>query len=244
MDSQLRVLDLLPFNLLLDMYQIYPVVSVLEHHFSTMSDAQRDQILNHLRQTNEVRHRQLDQVNLEHPVVRSHNDHRHRQLEHIGWQNMYQRLDAATSVDQALSLAEQCSASAKKATVLILGQDLCAQFLERHKFIGNKVVFQKYLNLIHFLDRLFMSQPTLDKELGRLVDPLVRAMTFMPSKWVHPILKQLPLRFGERLIRHLQRYERHADFEKRDMYCKLLRKIQTQAKQPDAEFLRFLLSKG
>ena len=58
---------------------------------------------------------------------------------------------------------------------------------------------------------------------------------FPSTDWIFKVLNQLPLKIIEILLNRLRNYEGIREFEKRNIYCKLLKSIQNNLERSTAD---------
>lgn len=242
-ESQFQVLNQMTMAMRHHFYEIYPELPLLALHFHQLSLADQEDLMRHLNTQRPPVYAALKRSS---PLFRETAPaSQERHSDEVFSSGLFSKLTTeVSSIEKALELAESLIETHKKNELLTIGKEVVDRFLTSYSYIGNKDVFQRYLYVVHFLDHLVVAQSGLDRYLPELTAQLIRVMAVMEESWILPVLTQLPLRFAEKVVQQLLHYERLADFEKRNMYCKLLNKVKSQARADNADYLRFLLSKG
>jgi len=101
--------------------------------------------------------------------------------------------------------------------------------------------FMVYLKFYHFIMPYLMLFPSLKAHLTQTIDTLIMALKDMPTgRWVVKLMAQLPKEMIRETLQQLKRFERIAQFEKRNVYCTLLKDIKDNLNAPEAAVVRQL----
>lgn len=115
------------------------------------------------------------------------------------------------------------------------------QFSRLNIPIKNQQHFMSHLKFYHFIMPYLMLFPSLNSQLNHTIDTLIMALKDMPDGlWVVKIIGQLPKEMIRETLHQLKRFEHIAQFEKRNVYCKLLKEIRNNLNAPEAQVIRQL----
>ncbi len=113
---------------------------------------------------------------------------------------------------------------------------LIHRFDELNIGLRNASEFAIHLKYYHFLFPFFRLYPELDKKVEKSLERLVFSLEKFPTTdWVFKVLNQLPLKVIQILLNRLNNYEQIREFEKRNIYCKLLKSIQDNLENSSAD---------
>jgi len=92
--------------------------------------------------------------------------------------------------------------------------------------LASKEDFVIYLKFFYFIAGFLEGNTVLQKELMPLLEKVILMFKKFPDgAWIIKVLNQLPEMVKRAIMQRLQAYEQIRDFEKREMYCKILNKL-------------------
>jgi hypothetical protein len=107
-----------------------------------------------------------------------------------------------------------------------LAKELIADFRKSKNVLASKEDFVIYLKFFYFIAGFLEGNTVLQKELTPLLERVILMFKKFPDgAWIIKVLNQLPEMVKGAIMQRLQAYEQIRDFEKREMYCKILNKI-------------------
>lgn len=125
----------------------------------------------------------------------------------------------------------------------ILMKKIIEEFVRINYPMNNQNEFKVHLKFYYVVEHFVENFPKLEQILVPLVDPFLMALKKMPSsKWTIKILNQFPVLTLRRLIKVLSRYESIPQFEKRNLYCKILNDINSNLKNEENVNIRIAVS--
>ncbi|MBT7087352.1 hypothetical protein HN928_00085 [bacterium] len=107
-----------------------------------------------------------------------------------------------------------------------LAKELIVDFRKSKNVLVSKEDFVIYLKFFYFIAGFLEGNTVLQKELRPLLEKVILMFKKFPDgAWIIKVLNQLPEMVKRAIMQRLQAYEQIRDFEKREMYCKILNKL-------------------
>ena len=107
-----------------------------------------------------------------------------------------------------------------------LAKELIVDFRKSKNVLVSKEDFVIYLKFFYFIAGFLEGNTVLQKELMPLLEKVILMFKKFPDgAWIIKVLNQLPEMVKRAIMQRLQAYEQIRDFEKREMYCKILNKL-------------------
>jgi len=107
-----------------------------------------------------------------------------------------------------------------------LAKELIVDFRKSKNVLASKEDFVIYLKFFYFIAGFLEGNTVLQKELRPLLEKVILMFKKFPDgAWIIKVLNQLPEMVKRAIMQRLQAYEQIRDFEKREMYCKILNKL-------------------
>ena len=121
----------------------------------------------------------------------------------------------------------------------LLIQQVVISFNKSKLSLKDKSSFTIYLKFFSFVNPYIILFPTLEKVLIPSIDSFILSLNNFPNAtWIIKVLKQLPRKLCQLILNRIKLYERIPQFDKRNIYCKLLKEVQSQLDTKEAESIK------
>jgi hypothetical protein len=125
----------------------------------------------------------------------------------------------------------------------LICQELITTFNKKKLSLNNATSFNVYLKFFFFIDPFIKQFNELTSTLKPLLDSFIMALDAMPSpEWAVKVLNQLPTFVLQRCLLQLKSHESISQFEKRQLYSKILKEITAHCLGDDGENIRYAFS--
>jgi len=125
----------------------------------------------------------------------------------------------------------------------LLCKELISTFTMKKLSLADSKAFSIYLKFFFFIGPFVETYSRLYDDIKPLLDLLITSLHGMPSgEWAVKVLNQLPMIIIQSTLKLLSAFPTLSQFEKKQMYSKLLTKIKTQSSIKEGDNVRFALS--
>jgi hypothetical protein len=151
--------------------------------------------------------------------------------------------DSKVPQDKLTKYGKACSKKYTPDVLHSLIEQVTDEFMAMNMALRNQETFLVYLKFLGFMDPYLLQNPELVVKLSPLFEKVIIALKSFPNGGlVVKILNQFPSNSLITLIKRLAGYERIGNFEKRNIYCKLLNEIKHNSGIQEGQYVRFALS--
>ncbi|MCP4050726.1 MAG: hypothetical protein GY730_08480 [bacterium] len=121
--------------------------------------------------------------------------------------------------------------------------DIVSEFIALKIKISNQESFMISLKFLYLLEPCVNLFPDLKNRIIDITDKIIISLKSLPNgMWIVKILNQLPVYMINYILAELFSYEKISSFEKRNLYCKLLKEVKSNLDQEKTSNLYFAFS--
>jgi hypothetical protein len=246
--NQYALLQTLPPTDINDLFDYYDNLIILKSLIKTFAPDRLKVVLQHLYKNDKEKYHELKgslstPISIVEGVIITQSS----QMTTLIESDIEQLLKAFQSdshfIKQMDGLARRMEKKYELENLELLVNTLVYRFDELSIGLRNAAEFAIHLKYYHFLYPFFRLFPDLGQKVGKGIDRLILSLEKLPTiEWVFKVLNQLPLKVIQLILDRLNNFERIRQFEKRNIYCKLLKSIQVNLERSSADRVKKALS--
>lgn len=223
------------------LFDYYDNLIVLKSVIKTINESRLKVILQKLYQNNKEKYHELKQaldqtISIVEGVIITKSSELNLLIEADIERLIKAFLSPKLVIKQMNQLSKRIEKKYEKEQLETLVSTLIEQFNHLKIGLRNAQEFSNHLKFYQFLFPFFRLYPNLTERLKINIHQLILSLHQLPNlNWVFKVLDQLPVPVIEMVIKQLRLHERIREFEKRNIYCKLLKNIEENLKRSSAE---------
>lgn len=247
-DSQIR---LAPHLTEADLEEFFISVQdflVLEKVFKTLPKTVQNTVLKALYRVNTAKYRLLKNFSQDKISMVGHllikQDHVLKKMIEKEKQDILDAIfDPRLSFENTMLLSKTCEKKYEIEDQELLAISIIDEFKTLHVGFDSPENCAIYLKFFHFIDLFLIAFPSLESRLTPILDIIVTSLDRFPDGiWIVKVLGQFPLSTIRTTLGTVMGYEKIKNFEKRNLYCRILNDIKQNIDHPEAGSIRFAFS--
>jgi hypothetical protein len=216
--------------------------------FKSYSEKEQQKLLKTLFNQNRAKYQELknsitEKIQLVGPIWLEKNTSSDTSIENEKQHILNSILDSKLSFEDTAMLANRIKNNYELEDLEKIILSVAEHFTKLAMSMTNPETFLVHLKFHYFMSPFLKDFQKLQVLYKKLINECIFSLNTLPNeKWIIKVLNQFPLTIIKRILQTLMGHEKIADFNKRNIYCKILNKIKQNLDLKEAANIRFAFS--